>query len=94
MARTTQKKQSVTMLTSKMNVVKINGSSSPECTNCGYRFETDYAENPYKEMCKIAFGKNRFCPMCGAKYVGCQIEGIDFNDCDPYLQDWIRRGLK
>ena len=57
----------------KMNVVDRNGRSAPECTNCGHRFDTDYAKNPYAEMCRIAKGKFAYCPVCGAKYVGCQI---------------------
>lgn len=80
-------------VTCKMNVVNRGGSSKPERTNCGKRFNTDYADNPYREMCEIAKGKYRFCPVCGAKYVGCQIEGVDFEKCDPYYQDWINRGL-
>ena len=79
--------------TCKMNVVNRGGSSRPECTNCGHRFDVDYADNPYREMCCIAKGKFRFCPVCGAKYVGCQIEGVDFNKCNPDYQDWINRGL-
>lgn len=77
-----------------MNVVNRNGNSQPECTACGHRFETNYAENPYHEMCSIAYGKFRFCPNCGAKYVGCQIEGIDFDKCTPHLRDWILRGVQ
>lgn len=34
-------------VTCKMNVVNRGGSSKPECTNCGKRFNTDYADNPY-----------------------------------------------
>lgn len=77
----------------KMNVVKRGGRSAPECTNCGHRFNTDYADNPYTEMCRIAKGKFSFCLSCGAKYTGCQIEGVDFDKCDANLQDWISRGL-
>ncbi len=76
-----------------MNIVKVGGRSAPECTSCGHRFDTDYAANPYREMCEIARGKFRFCPICGAKYTGCQIEGVDFNKCDSDLKDWILRGL-
>ena len=54
---------------------------------------TDYAKNPYAEMCRIAKGKFAYCPVCGAKYAGCQIEGVDFDKCDPYETDWIMRGL-
>ncbi len=81
------------MQTCKMNVVDRNGRSAPECTSCGHRFNTDYAENPYREMCRIARGKFSFCPSCGAKYTGCQIEGQDFDDCTPKLRDWILRGV-
>ena len=79
----------------KMNVIKdFRGRSAPECTNCNHRFDTDGAENSYREMCRIAKGKFAFCPMCGAKYVGCQIEGVDFEKCSPDLRDWINEGLK
>lgn len=78
----------------KMNVVNINGSATPECTNCGHRFETKYANNPYREMCNIALGKYTFCPMCGSKYEGAQIEGIDLDKCDTYKRDWLYRGNK
>lgn len=79
--------------TCKMNVVNRWGSSAPECTHCGHRFNTDYADNPYREMCRIAKGKFSFCPICGAKYTGCQIEGVDFDRCEAYQRDWIIRGL-
>ena len=79
--------------TCKMNVVKRNYSAAPECTACGHRFETEYADNPYREMCRIALGKFKFCPQCGAKYTGCQIEGIDIDKADPDLRNWIERGL-
>lgn len=81
------------MKTYKMNVVNINGTSCPECTNCGHRFETDYAENPYREMCRIAKGKYHYCPKCGAEYIGCQIDGIDFEKCDFNKRDWLYGGL-
>lgn len=81
------------MKTCKMNVVNRNGTHAPECTNCNYRFETDYAENPYREMCSIAKGKYAFCPVCGARYIGCQINGVDFNKCDSHKRDWINRGI-
>lgn len=78
-----------------MNVVKREYICKPECTNCGHRFDTDYAKNRYREMCRIAMGERfRFCPKCGAKYIGCQIEGVDFDKCDPDSRDWIMRGLK
>lgn len=79
--------------TCKMNVVNRRGRSAPECTNCGHRFNTDYADNSYREMCRIAKGKFSFCPVCGARYIGCQIEGVDFDKCDAYERDWISRGL-
>jgi hypothetical protein len=75
-----------------MNVVDRGGTSRPECTNCNHRFDTDHANNPYKEMCKIAKGKYSYCPFCGAKYIGCQVEGIDFEKCSSATQDWINRG--
>lgn len=78
----------------KMNVIDNNGTSSPECTACGYIFNTDYAKNPYKEMCCIALGKYKYCPICGDKYDGCQIEGIDIEECSDYEKDWIYRGNK
>lgn len=78
----------------KMNVININGTSCPECTNCGYRFKTDYAQNPYREMCNIALGKYGFCPHCGSKYEGCQIEGIDIEECNDCEIEWIYRGNK
>ena len=62
----------------KMNVVDRKGVSKPECTNCGHRFNTDYAKNPFEEMCQIAKGKFHYCPYCGAEYIGCQVEGVDF----------------
>lgn len=76
----------------KMNVVSVNGRSEPECTACGHRFDTDHAENPYREMCRIATGKFKFCPNCGAKYAGCQIEDVDLERCAPEKRDWILRG--
>ena len=78
----------------KMNVVNINGSSYPVCTNCDYRFDTKYARNSYVEMCKIAKGKFQYCPVCGAKYTGCQVEGVDLEKCTPNTKDWINRGLR
>ena len=39
--------------------------SGNKCTKCGYRFNTDYATNPYLEMINIAHGKYKFCPECG-----------------------------
>ena len=77
-----------------MNVVKNRmGSASPECTNCGFRFETRDAGHPYREMCRIALGKFKFCPQCGAKYIGCQVEGVDLGECDADTRDWIERGV-
>ena len=78
--------------TCKMNVVKVNGSSDPECTACGHRFDTDVFANPYEAMCRIARGEYAFCPACGAKYTGCMIEGVDFDDAPADLRDWILRG--
>lgn len=77
----------------KMNVVNRHSVSRPECTHCGHRFETDYASNPYKEMCRIAKGKYQYCPICGAKYIGCQIDGVDYEQAPVELQDWIDRGV-
>ncbi len=81
------------MKTYKMNVVNRNGKSSPECTNCNHRFNTDYASNPYREMCEIAKGKYNYCPKCGAKYIGCQVEGVNLEDCEDAIQNWILRGV-
>lgn len=78
--------------TCKMNVVSINGRSAPECTACGHRFNTESSENPYRAMCRIAMGEYRFCPCCGAKYAGCQVEGIDLDKTTPEKRDWILRG--
>ena len=72
----------------KMNIVDRNGESSPECTQCGHRFETDYADNPYREMVDIANGKYKFCPNCGSPYTGCQVEGVDFDKCEPRIKYW------
>lgn len=80
------------MQTCKMNIVSKNGDSCPECTNCKYRFATDYADNPYEEMVRIATGKYDYCPKCGAKYIGCQVEGIDLEKCDRKTKDWVQRG--
>lgn len=84
---------SKTLKLCKMNVVNRHNVSRPECTHCGHRFETDYASNPYKEMCRIAKGKYQYCPICGAKYTGCQIDGIDYEQAPVELQDWIDRGV-
>jgi len=81
------------MKTYKTNVVSINGSATPICTNCNHSFDTDYAKNPYREMCKIAKGKYHYCPNCGAKYIDCQVEGVDFEKCNSNTIDWINRGL-
>ena len=72
----------------KMNLVDINGKSSCQCTNCNFRFNTDYAKNPYMETVRIAHGKYKYCPNCGEKYEGCQIEGVDFNKCPPDVRLW------
>lgn len=72
----------------KMNIVNKKGRSQPECTKCGYRFNTDYATNPYLEMINIAHGKYKFCPECGDKYEGCQVDGIDFNKCSQSIKIW------
>lgn len=77
------------MKTCKMNVKPIRGSYSPECTNCGHRFETDHFKNSYEATCNIAMGEYTYCPKCGALYVGCQVEGKDFNKLDFDLKDWI-----
>ena len=72
----------------KMNIVDINGKSSCQCTNCNYRFNTEYAKNPYMETVRIAHGKYKYCPNCGDKYEGCLIEGVDFNQCSPDVRLW------
>ena len=77
------------MKTCKMNVKPIRGSYSPECTNCGHRFETDHFKNSYEATCNIAMGEYTYCPKCGALYIGCQVEGKDFNKLDYDIQDWI-----
>lgn len=82
------------MKTYYANIVNRGGSHKPECTNCGHRFETDYARNPYGEMCNIACGKYHYCPYCGAKYIGCQIEGVDFHKCSADLREWVMCGVK
>ena len=46
------------VVTYKMNVVKVNGSARPECTNCGHRFNVDKADHPYRAMCNIARGRS------------------------------------
>ena len=71
-----------------MNIIDRNGRSSPECTHCYYRFNTDYAKNPYYEMVEIAQGKYKFCPNCGSAYEGCQVEGVDFDKCEPHIKYW------
>lgn len=81
------------MATCKMNVVDRNGRSAPECTNCGHRFDTDYAKNPYAEMCRIAKGEICLLPSLRSQVCWRQIEGVDFDKCDPYETDWIMRGL-
>lgn len=72
----------------KMNLIDINGKSSCQCTNCNFRFNTEYAKNPYIETIKIAHGKYNYCPNCGDKYEGCQVESIDFNKCDDTIKLW------
>lgn len=82
-------------VTYKMNVVSIRGSAAPECTHCGHRFtEIKGACNPYEAMCRLAMGKFPFCPCCGAKYAGCQIEGVDFDECTPNDKSWILSGCQ
>lgn len=94
MATSRPKDHKPRIVTYKMNVVKINGCAQPECTNCGHRFDTDRAAHPYRAMCQIAMGAYPFCPYCGAKYAGCQIEGVNFDKCSSDLRDWIYRGCK
>lgn len=72
----------------KMNIVNRGGTSAPECTNCGHRFNTKTAKSPYEEMVAIANGKYKFCPECGAKYEGCQVEGVDFDKCERHIKYW------
>lgn len=76
--------------TCKMNVVNRGGTHAPECTNCGRRFDA----GGYRDMCQITMGRYDFCPSCGARYVGAQVEGVDFYKCSPSTQDWIQSGLK
>ena len=80
--------------TCKMDVVKIDGRSEPQCTACGHRFDTDVFANAYEGMCRIAMGEYAYCPACGARYTGCRIEGVDFDDAPADLRDWILRGNK
>lgn len=78
----------------KINIIDKQGKSAPECTNCNHRFNTNYARNPYKEMCEIAFGKFKYCPNCGDKYQGCLIEGVDFNKSDKSKKRWLKTGIE
>ena len=80
------------MKTYKMNVLSMHDRSDLECTNCKHRFDTNYALNPYREMCNLAMGKYQYCPKCGAKFIGCQVEGVDFTKCETYIKDWIIKG--
>ena len=77
------------MKTCKMNAVDKNGNSSPECTNCNHRFNTDYARNSYLETCAIVNGRYKYCPNCGAKYIGGQVNGIDLEKCSREIQRWM-----
>ena len=72
----------------KMNIVDINGKSSCQCTNCNFRFNTEYAKNPYMETVRIAHGKYKYCPNCGDKYEGCLIEGKNANKYNPEIRFW------
>ena len=72
----------------KMNIVHRNFHSAPECTNCGHRFNTEYAENPYHEMLEIAYGKYKFCPHCGDKYEGMLVEGKPLSEHNEQIQYW------
>lgn len=73
----------------KMNIVERNFKSAPECTKCGYRFDTSYATNPYHEMLKIAHGKYKFCPHCGDKYEGILVEGKPISEHSSDVQSWV-----
>lgn len=44
--------------------------------------------NHNMETVRIAHGKYKYCPNCGEKYEGCQIEGVDFNKCPPDIRLW------
>lgn len=68
----------------KLNIVKQNGSAAPECTACGKRLKI---EN-YHEMTAIVGGKYKFCPECGERITGVQVEGVDFSECDYRTQTW------
>ena len=82
----------------KVNIVKQNFRSAPECTTCGYRFDTSYAVNPYHEMLEIAYGKYKFCPHCGDKYEGMLVEGKPISEHSSNVQSWASiyniRGLR
>lgn len=67
----------------KVNIVKRNGSSAPECTNCNHRFNI----KTYPEMVAIV-DNCKFCPECGARWDGCQVDGVDFEKCTPHIQWW------
>lgn len=78
----------------KINIIYEKGRRKPKCTECGHVFDTDTAQNPYEELCRIALGRTfRFCPICGSPYEGCQVEGIDLKDCGKSTKDWLYRGI-
>ncbi len=78
------------MKTYYANIVNRGGSHKPECTNCGARFE----DGNYVEMCQVACGKYHYCPYCGAKYIGCMVEGVDFYKCDVDTREWVMQGTR
>lgn len=78
----------------KINLISVKGVMRPKCTNCGHVFDTDNAQNPYHETCRIALGKYSFCPVCGDSYEGCQVEGTDRKDCKESVKEWLNRGNK
>lgn len=68
----------------KLNIVNRNGSSAPECTECGKRLKIDN----YHEMTAIVSGKYKCCPECGQRIVGIQVEGVDFSECNYSIRVW------
>jgi predicted RNA-binding Zn-ribbon protein involved in translation (DUF1610 family) len=73
------------MKRAKMNSDKDNrGKATPRCTGCNKAIAT------YNYYDFVRAMHVKFCPNCGAKIDGIQVEGVDFADCDSNTRDWVK----